>query len=113
LPYGPQRTLEIARAVALDPLFLMLDEPAAGMIQQETAELVRVLKKLRTDYGIGLLVVDHDLPMIMGLCDRVVVLNEGKVIATGLPEAVRLNPAVIEAYIGKRQMDGKDAKRSL
>ena len=112
LPYGPQRTLEIARAVALDPLFLMLDEPAAGMIQQETNELVSVLKKLRTDYGIGLLVVDHDLPMIMGLCDRVVVLNEGKVIATGLPEAVQLNPAVIEAYIGKRQMDGKDAKRS-
>ena len=109
LPYGAQRTLEIARAMALDPLFLMLDEPAAGMIQQETDALVEVLKKLRAEYGIGLLVVDHDLPMIMRLCDRVVVLNEGKVIASDIPEEIQRNPDVIEAYIGKRQKDGNDA----
>ena len=105
LPYGPQRTLEIARAVALDPLFLMLDEPAAGMIHQETDALVEVLRKLRADYGIGLLVVDHDLPMIMRLCDKVVVLNEGRVIAHGIPEEIQRNPDVIEAYIGKRQSE--------
>lgn len=112
LPYGPQRTLEIARAVALDPIFLMLDEPAAGMIHQETEVLVEILKKLRAEYGIGLLVVDHDLPMIMRLCDRVTVLNEGKIIACGAPEEIRRNPQVIEAYIGRKQQDGNDVTGS-
>lgn len=103
LPYGAQRRLEIARALALRPSFLLLDEPAAGMNPAETDALIAVLRRIRADHGIGLLVVEHDLKLIMRLCDHIVVLNKGQKIAEGTPEDIRANPAVIEAYIGKRR----------
>lgn len=103
LPYGAQRRLEIARALALRPSFLLLDEPAAGMNPAETNALIAVLRQIRADHEIGLLVVEHDLKLIMRLCDHIVVLNKGQMIAEGTPEAIRANPAVIEAYIGKRR----------
>lgn len=103
LPYGAQRRLEIARALALRPSFLLLDEPAAGMNPAETDALIAVLRRIRADHQIGLLVVEHDLKLIMRLCDHIVVLNKGQMIAEGAPEVIRANPAVIEAYIGKRR----------
>jgi branched-chain amino acid transport system permease protein len=103
LPYGAQRRLEIARALALRPSFLLLDEPAAGMNPAETDALIAVLRQIRAAHRIGLLVVEHDLKLIMRLCDHIVVLNKGQMIAEGTPEEIRANPAVIEAYIGKRR----------
>ncbi|THD82372.1 branched-chain amino acid ABC transporter ATP-binding protein/permease [Aliigemmobacter aestuarii] len=103
LPYGAQRRLEIARALALRPSFLLLDEPAAGMNPAETDALIGVLRQIRADHQIGLLVVEHDLKLIMRLCDHIVVLNKGQMIAEGTPDEIRANPAVIEAYIGKRR----------
>ena len=103
LPYGAQRRLEIARALALRPSFLLLDEPAAGMNPAETNALIDVLRQIRADHRIGLLVVEHDLKLIMRLCDHIIVLNKGQMIAEGSPEEIRANPAVIEAYIGKRR----------
>lgn len=103
LDYGAQRRLEIARALALKPDFLLLDEPAAGMNPTESAALVDTLSSLRDTYGFGLLVIDHDLQLIMRLCDRIVVLNKGQVIASGEPEEVQKMPVVIEAYIGRKR----------
>ena len=103
LPYGAQRRLEIARALALRPSFLLLDEPAAGMNPAETDAMIAVLRQIRANHQIGLLVVEHDLKLIMRLCDHIVVLNKGQMIAEGTPEEIRANPAVIEAYIGKRR----------
>lgn len=105
LPYGAQRRLEIARALALRPAFLLLDEPAAGMNPTETDMLITVLQRIRSEHQLGLLVVEHDLKLIMRLCDHIVVLNKGQMIAEGTPEEIRGNPAVIEAYIGKRRAD--------
>jgi branched-chain amino acid transport system ATP-binding protein len=99
LSYGEQRRLEIARALATDPKLLALDEPAAGMNATETVALKALLQKIRAD-GITVLLIEHDVKLIMGLCDRVAVLDYGKKIAEGAPEEVRRNKAVIAAYLG-------------
>jgi len=101
--YGDRRRLEIARALALSPSFLLLDEPAAGMNPAETDDLMHMLAKLKADHDIGLLVVEHDMRLIMRLSDHMVVLNKGEKIAEGTPAEIRENPAVIEAYIGTRR----------
>ncbi|RJT26010.1 ATP-binding cassette domain-containing protein [Mesorhizobium waimense] len=101
LSYGDQRRVEIARALACQPSILFLDEPAAGMNREETDNLMATLRRLTTDLGIGVLLVDHDLKLINELCDRIVVLNEGRVIAEGTPTTIKSNPAVIEAYLGR------------
>jgi branched-chain amino acid transport system ATP-binding protein len=100
LSYGEQRRLEIARALATEPLLLALDEPAAGMNASETESLKSLLKKIR-DQGITVLLIEHDVKLIMGLCDRVAVLDYGKKIAEGAPEQIRKDPAVIAAYLGQ------------
>ncbi len=102
LSYGDQRRVEIARALALKPKFLFLDEPAAGMNREETDALMEDLRHLKETRRMGILIIDHDLPLIMRLCDRVIVLNEGKLVAQGSPTEVQGHPAVIEAYLGRK-----------
>ncbi len=100
LSYGDQRRVEIARALVCQPSLIFLDEPAAGMNREETDDLMERLRGLNRDLGIGILLIDHDLALVNALCDRIVVLNEGRLIAEGTPDEVRQNKAVIEAYIG-------------
>lgn len=100
LPYGKQRKLEIARALATHPKLLLLDEPAAGMNPNETAELMETVKFVRDKFGIAILLIEHDMSFVMGLCEQIVVLDYGRVIAKGNPETVRTNPKVIAAYLG-------------
>ena len=101
LPYGAQRRLEIARALATDPTFLLLDEPAAGMNPQESMELMRFIRQIRDEFGLTILLIEHDMKVVMGVCQYIWVLEYGQLIAEGDPDAIRNNPRVIEAYLGE------------
>jgi branched-chain amino acid transport system ATP-binding protein len=101
LPYGEQRRLEIARALAAEPQLLLLDEPAAGMNPQETHQLMEMIRWIRDELKLTILLIEHDMSLVMGVCERIYVLDYGTIIAQGTPEEIRKNPRVIEAYLGE------------
>ena len=103
LPYGAQRRLEIVRALATNPKLLLLDEPAAGMNPSETAELMENIRQIRDTFQIAIMLIEHDMNLVMGICEGIAVLNYGRIIAKGTPEEIQENPADIEAYLGKRK----------
>lgn len=100
LPYGQQRKLEICRALATSPKLLLLDEPAAGMNPQETNELMETIRFIREKFGMTILLIEHDMNLVMGICERLVVIDYGVIIAKGTPDEIRHNPKVIKAYLG-------------
>ena len=106
LPYGEQRKLEIARALAAGPSLLLLDEPAAGMNPQETDDLMQQIAFVRKEFALSILLIEHDMRLVMGICERLIVLDYGRIIAGGSPEEVRADPAVVKAYLGAA--DGTD-----
>lgn len=100
LPYGEQRKLEICRALASEPKLLLLDEPAAGMNGQETGELMEMISFIRKEFNLTILLIEHDMKLVMGICERLMVLNYGRIIASGLPEEIQNNEDVVKAYLG-------------
>jgi branched-chain amino acid transport system ATP-binding protein len=101
LPYGEQRRLEIARALAAQPKLLLLDEPAAGMNPQETQQLMEMIRWIRKEFNLTILLIEHDMSLVMGVCERIYVLEYGSIIAHGTPHEIKNNPRVIEAYLGE------------
>ncbi|NLW48105.1 MAG: ABC transporter ATP-binding protein [Firmicutes bacterium] len=106
LPYGEQRKLEITRALATNPRILLLDEPAAGMNPQETQDLMKLIQFIREKFDLTILLIEHDMNLVMGICERIVVLDYGQIIAVGNPESIKNNPRVIKAYLGKEVETG-------
>ncbi len=105
LPYGAQRRLEIVRALATHPKILLLDEPAAGMNPSETGELMENIRDINRRFGIAIMLIEHDMSLVMGICEGIAVLNYGRIIAKGTPKEIQSNPEVIEAYLGKGRGD--------
>ncbi len=105
LPYGVQRRLEIVRALATNPSIILLDEPAAGMNPSETAELMHQIRRIRDTFHIAIFLIEHDMNLVMNVCEAIAVVNYGRIIAKGTPEEIRANPDVIEAYLGKSEED--------
>ena len=104
LPYGEQRRLEIVRALATEPRLILLDEPAAGMNSKETEQLMNTIAKIRKDFQLAVLLIEHDMTLVMGICERILVLDHGVVIAEGTPQEIQSNEKVITAYLGTEEM---------
>lgn len=105
LPYGEQRKLEIVRALASKPALLLLDEPAAGMNPQETEDLMNLIAFIREKFNLTILLIEHDMRLVMGICERIIVLDYGRIIAEGKPEEIQSNPQVIKAYLGEEAVN--------